>query len=146
MAAGLALMTASAGPGLPLPEMSDPAASAVVALLSGDLIFGSHLQAALAPGGIAIANAKDADLLPDSQVVFVDLNRDADDRLGAISRLRAANPQRTIVGFCHHGASDLRRRGMEAGASSVIANRFLGEAAIRLTQANELAELLPGDD
>jgi hypothetical protein len=37
-----------------------------------------------------------------------------------------------IVGFCDHADRDLRRRAMAAGASQVVANRHLPDAALRL--------------
>lgn len=118
----------------------------IVGLLSGDLMFESQLQTCLQEVGAAVANTGDPAMLPECQLVFVDLNRDTESRLEAIGRIRDADPQRTIVGFCHHGEKDLRRRGMEAGASHVIANRFLRDAAIRLVTTADLGEPPPGDD
>ena len=102
------------------------------ALLGSDLILGSRLRAALARAGIALHQAPGSEGLPASPLVFVDLNSDVDARIEAISRITAGSPERIVVGFCDHDADGVRRRAMAAGATRVVANRHLAEAAARL--------------
>jgi DNA-binding NarL/FixJ family response regulator len=103
-----------------------------VALLGADLILSSRLRSALAARDVALVAARDERRLPDVSLVLVDLNSDAEARLEAIGRLRHRNAGAMIVGFCDHDAAGLRRRAMAAGASQVVANRHLADAALRL--------------
>jgi DNA-binding NarL/FixJ family response regulator len=103
-----------------------------VALLGADLILSSRLRSALAARGVALVAAPKDDRLPDVSLVFVDLNSDTEARLEAIGRLRLRHGGAMIVGFCDHADRDLRRRAMAAGASQVVANRRLPDAALRL--------------
>lgn len=112
----------------------------VVALLSGDLLFGSQVEAALRPAGVAVANSADPEMLPEAPLLLVDLNSRVEERLEAISRLRERDPETTIVGFCSHEADEIRRRAKVAGANQVVANRVLGKAAARLAAAADLSE------
>jgi len=116
-----------------------------VGLLSGDLIFGSQLASALQAAGMTVTNTRDQEMVAGRPIVFVDLNSDIDQRLGAIAALRAGDPHCNIVGFCHHGEGELRRRGMAAGASQVIANRYLRQAAVRLATARANGQSPPRD-
>jgi DNA-binding NarL/FixJ family response regulator len=102
------------------------------ALLGTDLMLSSRLRTALASGGAGLVEEARDDLLPPVPLVFVDLNQDADARIDAIARLRGRDGSATIVGFCNHDDRDLIRRAMAAGATQVIANRHLAEAAVRL--------------
>jgi DNA-binding NarL/FixJ family response regulator len=103
-----------------------------VALLGSDLLMASRLQAALAPLGIAVATAAREEHLPGAQRVFVDLNQDAAERIGAISRIRARHPLSLVIAFCDHDEKEVRRQAMVAGATEVVANRHLASAAVRL--------------
>ncbi|MGA8014731.1 MAG: hypothetical protein WCB85_02295 [Candidatus Dormiibacterota bacterium] len=102
------------------------------ALLGTDLILASRLQAALAAAGIVLARRSRDGLPSPAHVVFVDLNQEVDARLDAITRIRARDRDALIVGFCDHDESEVMRRAMAAGADRVVANRHLGEAALRL--------------
>jgi DNA-binding NarL/FixJ family response regulator len=102
-----------------------------VALLSDDLMFQSQLAAAVRSWGGILDRARSGDL-PRADAVFVDLNREPEDRLGAIARMRAALPGTPIVAFCHHGEKRLRERAMSCGASSCVTNGAVQAAALRL--------------
>lgn len=105
------------------------------ALLGSDLILGSRLRVALAGAGSTLHQAAEEGKLPPAPVVFVDLNADVDARIDAISRIASAAPNSLVVAFCDHDADGIRRRAMAAGASQVVANRHLAEAAARLVAA-----------
>ena len=120
--------------------------STLVALLSGDLMFQSRLEAALASESIAVAATADPTMLPASEMVFVDLNTHVEQRIAWIEATREADPETIIVGFCNHEDDRLRRRAMEAGASHVVANRHLPKAARRLVRASDLSEAELDDD
>ncbi|MGD0833467.1 MAG: hypothetical protein ABSA40_03445 [Candidatus Dormibacteria bacterium] len=103
-----------------------------VALLGADLILSSRLRSALTARGVALVATPREENLPDAPLLFVDLNSDAEARLETIGRLRHRNAGAMIVGFCDHDDNQLRRRAMAAGASQVVANRHLADAALRL--------------
>lgn len=105
------------------------------ALLSDDLMFASQLQAAMrrAHGTLALAVG---DALPHVDTVFVDLNSQIDGRLERIAELRRERPGLAIVGFCHHGERELRRRALAAGATRVVNNGALQVVALRLAGVN----------
>jgi hypothetical protein len=104
-------------------------AGPTVALVSGDLLLASRLRAALkGTASVAVVAAGD---VPPAEVVFVDLNQDADSRIALIASLRLRGDRR-IVGFCQHDARDVRVRAMESGAHQVVTNGALQEAALRL--------------
>lgn len=102
-----------------------------VALVSDDLMFRSQLEAAVRRTGGELVSVR-AEEVPDADALFVDLNRDSPHRLGMIARVREAQPEATIVAFCHHEARDLREAAMRVGASSCITNGSLQSAAMRL--------------
>ncbi len=102
-----------------------------VALLSDDLMFQSQLGAAVRSWGGTLLTARSGDL-PEADAVFVDLNREPEPRLGAISRLREARPGTPIVAFCHHGEKRLREQAMSSGASSCVTNGAIQATALRL--------------
>lgn len=102
-----------------------------VALLSDDLMFQSQLGTAVRSWGGTLLTARSGDL-PDADAVFVDLNREPEPRLGAITRLREAHPTTPIVAFCHHGEKLLRERAMSCGASSCVTNGAIQATALRL--------------
>lgn len=104
------------------------------ALLGSDLILGSRLRAALAQVGASLHQAPGSEGLPASPLVFVDLNSDVDARIDAISRIRSGPEPPVVVGFCDHDSDRVRRRAMAAGATRVVANRHLAEAATRLAR------------
>jgi DNA-binding NarL/FixJ family response regulator len=104
-------------------------ASPTVALVSGDLLLASRLRAAL-KGTASVAVVAMGDV-PPAEVVFVDLNDDADTRIELIASLRRGG-QRRIVGFCQHDARDVRVRAMDSGADQVVTNGALQQAALRL--------------
>jgi DNA-binding NarL/FixJ family response regulator len=104
-------------------------ASPTVALVSGDLLLASRLRAALkGTAEVAIVGVGE---VPPAEVVFVDLNDDADARIELIATLRRGGDRR-IVGFCQHDARDVRIRAMESGADQVVTNGALQQAALRL--------------
>jgi DNA-binding NarL/FixJ family response regulator len=101
------------------------------ALVSDDLMFASQLQAAMRRAGGSLALVV-GDAVPQTDAVFVDLNRDTDRRIELISTLRGARPQVSIVGFCHHAERRLRRRALAAGATRIVNNGALQVVALRL--------------
>ncbi|HEV7466038.1 MAG TPA: response regulator [Candidatus Dormibacteraeota bacterium] len=107
-----------------------PAPSRVV-LLSDDLMFQSQLAAAVRSWGGTLLTARAGDL-PEADAVFVDLNREPEPRLGAITRLREARPETPIVAFCHHGEKRLREQAMSSGASSCVTNGAIQATALRM--------------
>lgn len=102
-----------------------------VALVSDDLMFQSQLGAAVRSWGGTLVTARAADV-PEADAVFIDLNREPEPRLGAITRLREARPHTPIVAFCHHGEKRLREQAMGCGASSCVTNGAIQAAALRL--------------
>jgi hypothetical protein len=106
-----------------------------VALVSDDLMFASQLQAAMrrARGSCALVVG---DTVPEVDAVFIDLNSDPERRLDLIATLRSGRPDLSIVGFCHHGERELRRRALAAGATRVINNGALQVVALRLAGIN----------
>jgi len=102
-----------------------------VALVSDDLMFRSQLEAAVRRTGGELVSVR-AEEVPEADALFVDLNRDSPHRLGMIARVREAQPEATIVAFCHHEARDVREAAMRVGASSCITNGSLQSAAMRL--------------
>jgi DNA-binding NarL/FixJ family response regulator len=102
-----------------------------VALIGDDLMFRSQLAAAVSSWGGTLVTARAGDV-PAADAVFVDLNREPEPRLGAISRLREALPETPIVAFCHHGEKLLRERAMSNGASSCVTNGAIQATALRL--------------
>jgi DNA-binding NarL/FixJ family response regulator len=120
-------------PGSPTPRTYDGvmASPRSLALVSDDLMFASQLQAAMKRLGGSCALVVGA-TVPVADAVFVDLNRNAEERLALIAELRAAHPQLQIVGFCHHGERELRRRALASGATRVINNGALQVVAMRL--------------
>jgi DNA-binding NarL/FixJ family response regulator len=102
-----------------------------LALVSDDLLFASQLQAAMKRIGGSCALVV-GPAVPAADAVFVDLNRNSEERLALIARLRAAHAQLQIVGFCHHGERELRRRALATGATRVINNGALQAVALRL--------------
>jgi DNA-binding NarL/FixJ family response regulator len=102
-----------------------------LALVSDDLMFASQLQAAMKSIGGSCALVVGA-AVPVADAVFVDLNRDSEQRLAVIATLRAAHERLQIVGFCHHGERELRRRALASGANRVINNGALQAVALRL--------------
>jgi DNA-binding NarL/FixJ family response regulator len=113
---------------------------AAAALLGSDLLMASRLGAALSSRGVALFRGADAAAPPSAPVVFVDLNSRIDERIDAISRIRGRDARALVVGFCDHDAAEVRRRAMAAGASQVVANRHLAEAALRLLGAGSPSE------
>jgi DNA-binding NarL/FixJ family response regulator len=109
--------------GMPVPRR--------VALVSDDLMFRSQLDAAVRRTGGELVMAR-IDELPEADALFVDLNTDSPHRLGLIARVREAQPEATIVAFCHHEAKDVREAAMRVGASSCITNGALQSATLRL--------------
>jgi DNA-binding NarL/FixJ family response regulator len=106
-----------------------------IALVSSDLMFASQVSTTMRnAGGSAVLVAGDA--VPDVDVVFVDLNTAVEARLALISRLRHDHPDLEIVGFCHHGDRELRRRARSSGATRVINNGALQAVALRLSGAS----------
>jgi hypothetical protein len=104
-------------------------ASPTVALVSGDLLLASRLRAALkGTADLAVVRVGE---VPPAEVVFVDLNDDADTRIGLIASMRRGGNRR-IVGFCQHDARDVRIRAMNSGADQVVTNGALQQAALRL--------------
>jgi amidohydrolase len=103
--------------------------TARVALVSGDLLLGSRLRAALA-GSAAVVVAQAGDV-PDADVVFVDLNQNVEARLALISELHARAGTR-VIGFCQHDERAVRIRAMESGADQVVTNGALQQAALRV--------------
>ena len=102
-----------------------------VALVSGDLLLGSRLRAALA-GSAEVIVATGGDL-PHAGIVFVDLNQDVEVRLALIAALHAREGTR-VVGFCQHDQRDVRIRAMESGADQVVTNGSLQQAALRVLE------------
>ncbi|MFN2568943.1 MAG: hypothetical protein ABR564_05005 [Candidatus Dormibacteria bacterium] len=102
-----------------------------IALVSDDLMFDSRLRAALGPGGVALTT-DGGDEVGDTEMVFVDLNRDQQRRLEVITGLRRSRPTATIIGFCHHGERQLRIEAMARGASQVVTNGSVPAVALRL--------------
>ena len=102
-----------------------------VALISDDLMFASQLQAAMRRAGGTFALVV-GDAVPRASTIFVDLNNDAERRIDLITVLRAERPIAEIVGFCHHGARELRRRALAAGATRIVNNGALQAVALRL--------------
>ena len=102
-----------------------------VALVSDDLMFASQLQAAMrrADGTLALVVG---DAVPQAATIFVDLNNDAERRIELIRTLRGERPLAEIVGFGHHGARELRRRALSAGATRIVNNGALQAVALRL--------------
>ena len=111
------------------------AVSVSAALVSDDLMFASQLQAAMrrARGSLALVVG---DAVPDADTVFVDLNRDHERRLSLIATLRQERPAIEIIGFCHHGERELRRRALAAGATRIVNNGALQVVALRLAGIN----------
>jgi DNA-binding NarL/FixJ family response regulator len=104
-------------------------ASPTVALVSGDLLLASRLRAALkGSASVSVVGVGD---VPPAEVVFIDLNEDADTRIELIASLRRGGDRR-IVGFCQHDARDVRVRAMDSGADQVVTNGALQQAARRL--------------
>lgn len=101
-----------------------------VALVSGDLLLGSRLRAALA-GTAAVRPARTVADIGDAATVFVDLNADGEARIELVAELHERGDVR-IVGFCQHDERDLRVRAMAAGADQVVTNGALQEAALRI--------------
>jgi len=106
-----------------------------VALVGDDLMFASQLQAAMSKVGGSCALVV-GDRVPVADCVFVDLNREQEERLELIAALRSERPQQEIVGFCHHEEKLLRRRALDAGATRVINNGALQAVALRLVGIN----------
>ena len=104
-----------------------------VALVSDDLMFRSQLDAAVRRTGGELVVTRTEEI-PDADALFVDLNADSPHRLGLIARVREAQPEATIVAFCHHEAKDLREAAMRVGASTCITNGALQSAAVRLAR------------
>ena len=103
-----------------------------VALVSDDLMFASQLSTTMRrAGGGAVRVVHDE--VPDSDLVFVDLNSAVERRLALIGRIRSLRPDLEIVGFCQHGDIDLRRRARASGATRVINNGALQVVALRLS-------------
>jgi len=102
-----------------------------VALVSDDLMFASQLQAAMRRAGGSFALVV-GEAVPHASTVFVDLNNDVDRRIDLITALREERPLGEIVGFCHHGARELRRRALAAGATRIVNNGALQAVALRL--------------
>jgi CheY-like chemotaxis protein len=111
-----------------------------LALLGSDLLMASRLRAVAAGLGLAVVQAQGVGALPDARWVFVDLNQRVDERIEAIGHIRLRRPAPVVVGFCDHDEQQVRRRAMEAGASQVVANRHLQEAAVRLIGAGSAAD------
>jgi DNA-binding NarL/FixJ family response regulator len=105
------------------------------ALVSDDLMFASQLQAAMrrAEGSLALVVG---DAVPEVGTVFVDLNTDRERRISLIEALRGERPAVEIVGFCHHGERELRRRALDAGATRIVNNGALQVVALRLAGIN----------
>jgi DNA-binding NarL/FixJ family response regulator len=106
-----------------------------VALVSDDLMFRSQLDAAVRRTGGELVVARPEEI-PKADALFVDLNADSPHRLGMIARVREAQPEATIVAFCHHEDRELREAAMRVGASSCITNGALQSAAVRLAGRN----------
>jgi CheY-like chemotaxis protein len=103
-----------------------------IALVSSDLMFASQITTTMRnAGGNAVLVAGDA--VPDVDALFVDLNTAVEARLALIARLRHDRPDLEIVGFCHHGERELRRRARSSGATRVINNGALQAVALRLS-------------
>lgn len=100
-----------------------------IALVSSDLLLASRLRAALR--GIATVAVVAGEEVPPAEVVFIDLNTDADSRIELIAALRARGEGR-IIGFCQHDDRAVRVRAMERGADQVVTNGALQQAALRL--------------
>jgi DNA-binding NarL/FixJ family response regulator len=107
-----------------------------VALVSGDLLLGSRLRAALA--GIADVVFLQVGQVPDAATVFVDLNQNVEPQLAVIAALAARGGAR-VIGFCQHDQREVRIRAMERGADQVVTNGALQEAALRLVEARTRA-------
>ena len=105
------------------------------ALISDDLMFASQLQVAMrrARGSLALVVGN---VVPEVSTVFVDLNTQADARVELIDALRRERPSIDIVGFCHHGERELRRRALAAGATRIVNNGALQVVALRLAGVN----------
>jgi DNA-binding NarL/FixJ family response regulator len=101
-------------------------------VVSGDLLLASRLRAALK--GIASVAVVAGDDVGGAEVVFIDLNEYADDRIELIASLRQRGGSR-IVGFCQHDAREVRVRAMDRGADQVVTNGALQQAALRLVTA-----------
>lgn len=102
-------------------------------MVSDDLMFESRLRSALGEGGPAVS-ALSGEEVPDAGLVFVDLNSRVPLRLDLIGRLRRANPDAIIVGFCHHAADEVRIAAMRSGATRVVTNGAVPAVARRLLQ------------
>lgn len=117
-----------------------------VALLGDDLMMRSRLESALEPSGIALGASRDLAMLPETDLVFVDLNYQVEERLAAIAELRSRKPELTICGFCSHSEKDARRRAMAAGANHVVTNESVPKAALRLVDAADVAAVNLDDE
>ena len=102
-----------------------------VALVSDDLMFASQLQAAIRRAGGEFALVV-GEAVPLASTLFVDLNRDVEQRLELISSLHDEQPDLEIVGFCHHAERGIRRQALAAGARRVVNNGALQAVALRL--------------
>ena len=103
-----------------------------VVLVSGDLLLGSRLRAALDHGSELVV-ARDHQV-PAADTVFIDLNQEVEERLAMIADLRRRGVTR-VIGFCQHDAREVRIRAMAQGADEVVTNGSLPQAAQRLTGA-----------
>ena len=103
-----------------------------VGLITDDLIFQSQIEGPVTRHGAMLAVSSSDFLPPESELIFVDLNREADARLEYIRNLRRENAEAVIVGFCEHENRATRIRGMENGASQVVTNRWVATVADRL--------------
>ncbi|MFN2451020.1 MAG: hypothetical protein ABR541_01550 [Candidatus Dormibacteria bacterium] len=104
-----------------------------IALVSDDLLFQSQLSRVLVAGGGHLVRVAGEAIPGGAEAVFVDLNERSEERVARIRSLRAERPDATIVGFCHHGEHEVRRRAMAAGADQVLTNGGLQTGALRIT-------------
>lgn len=111
-------------------------ASPRVVLVSGDLLLGSRLRAAL-PHGSELLVARGNDV-PSADTVFVDLNHEVEERLALIAQLRSRGGAR-VIGFCQHDDRQVRIRAMAEGADEVVTNGALQQAARRVLGVTQRA-------
>ncbi len=112
-----------------MPVMSKPGR---VAFLGDDLLLRSRVVAALDDIECVVVRVDEA---PTATVdaLFVDLNHAVAARVAAVAAWRAQLRDVTIVGFCSHGESEVRRQAMAAGADRVVTNGGVAAETRRLT-------------
>ncbi|MGA7088480.1 MAG: hypothetical protein WA695_00310 [Candidatus Dormiibacterota bacterium] len=121
-------------------KSSEPASRPRVGLLTRDLMVRARVRAALGTAVEQLEVATDGDLPSSLDLLLLDLNRGAHERLAWLEHLDLPLPAAEVICFGPHTEmAELNPRARAAGATRCVANSHLPETLQRWLRSRHLA-------